>query len=438
MPCQKHKTRKSSKSNKNNSFFSISTITEKLQAVLSPDIINEIGKDTKMFQRIRKIKPFYFLLVFIETFAGRGEVKYLSTLLSTYNYNHDESIAYKAWHTHLDKEEFPKFMLKILNYLIEKLTFQIFKGKLGEITEKFDDILIQDGTGFAVHSSLKDVFKGRFSQNPAAIGLHLCYSIFKQSIFKLTLTSYSESEHNCLPEPESMRNTLSLYDRGYVNYNMFENIQKHGGYYICRLRGNINPKLIGGKMKLREFKSQLGGKDFDVDVKLKKNGIKVRIVGIKHPDSDKYWYLATNLSREEFSGEVLRKFYHYRWQIEIVFKQWKSYTNLKKFNTRKSNIAEGLVWANLITHVVVTFLGNSIKFKNRIIEISLFNIVKSSHQFMRDLITSLSSGDYSGLNLVIKKIERFLIKNKKRRNLKRDQEVGALNIPLVMIEGGLK
>ncbi len=438
MPCQKHKTKYNPKSNKNKTFFPISDIKDKLQSVLNPDIIEQHGRETGLFKRIRKIKPLLFLLNFIETFAGRGEVKYLSTLLSTYNYNHDESIAYKAWHTHLDKKEFPKFMLEILNYLLKELTFRIFKGKIGEITEKFDDILIQDGTGFAIHKDLKDEFKGRFKQNPAAIGLHLCYSIFKQSFFKLTLTPYANSEHHYLPEPKDMKNTLSLYDRGYVNYDMFERIHKNDGFYICRLRNNINPKIIGKKMKLKEFKSQLGGKDFDLDVSLKKQGIKVRIVGIKHPKSNKYWYLATNLDRNEFSAEDLRKFYHYRWQIEIVFKQWKSYTNLRKFNTRKKYIAEGLVWANLITHVVITFLGNSIKYKNRIIDISLFNIVKSSHQFMRDLIFSLISGDDYSLNLILKKIEKFLIKNKRRRNLKRDQEVGGLSIPLAMVEGGLK
>jgi len=48
--------------------------------------------------------------------------------------------------------------------------------------------------------------------------------------------------------------------------------------------------------------------------------------------------LVTNLERTHFSIEHLSDGYRLRWQIELLFKEWKSYTN-----TSKPHIAEGLI-----------------------------------------------------------------------------------------------
>jgi len=59
-----------------------------------------------------------------------------------------------------------------------------------------------------------------------------------------------------------------------------------------------------------------------------------------------YW--ATNLDREQFSADTIIKLHQLCWQIELLFKEWKSYCNLQKFNTRKATMMEGLVWVSLL------------------------------------------------------------------------------------------
>jgi hypothetical protein len=66
-------------------------------------------------------------------------------------------------------------------------------------------------------------------------------------------------------------------------------------------------------------------------------------------------YLATNLSRDEFNAKHISDGYRLRWQIELLFKVWKSYASLGAFDTANTHIAEGLVWAALVAAIVKRF-----------------------------------------------------------------------------------
>ena len=52
--------------------------------------------------------------------------------------------------------------------------------------------------------------------------------------------------------------------------------------------------------------------------------------------------LVTNLARSRFSAEQVGQLYRLRWQVELLFKEWKSYANLHAFDTSKAGIAERL------------------------------------------------------------------------------------------------
>ncbi len=69
--------------------------------------------------------------------------------------------------------------------------------------------------------------------------------------------------------------------------------------------------------------------------------------------------LCTNLPRTPFSLDLVSRLYRFRWQIELLFKEWKSYANLHKFDTANEHIAAGLIRASLCAAVLKRFLAHA-------------------------------------------------------------------------------
>ena len=140
-----------------------------------------------------------------------------------------------------------------------------------------------------------------------------------------------------------------------------------------------------------------------------------------------YW--ATNLSREKFSAEVVIKLYSLRWQIEWLFKEWKSYCNLQKFNTRKASMMEGLVWASLSTLLVKRRIGMSVQ-RLAGIELSTFMVAKNTQGWFYPLMESITQGVISTLKKTWHKTINFLSKYAQRAHPTRDKEKGRLKCGL--------
>jgi hypothetical protein len=72
-----------------------------------------------------------------------------------------------------------------------------------------------------------------------------------------------------------------------------------------------------------------------------------RLVAFTQAHDHTMCYLLTNLNRDNFRIDHIADAYRLRWQIELLFKEWKSHANLKAFDTNNPDIAQGLIWAAL-------------------------------------------------------------------------------------------
>ncbi len=79
------------------------------------------------------------------------------------------------------------------------------------------------------------------------------------------------------------------------------------------------------------------------------------------PQANYFQYLTTNLPRDTFSPEHIIEAYRLRWQIELMFKEWKSFANLRTFVTEKEAIVEGLIWASLCAAILKGLLPMLLK-----------------------------------------------------------------------------
>ncbi|WP_350608611.1 transposase, partial [Pseudoalteromonas sp. MER144-MNA-CIBAN-0113] len=101
------------------------------------------------------------------------------------------------------------------------------------------------------------------------------------------------------------------------------------------LTGSHSPKLC-------ELLPELPKNDLiDMNVSIKNK--LTRVVGYWSKKEKQYTFLVTNLSIDEFTATEIGKLYRLRWQVELLFKECKSYNNLRVFQTSNASLQEALI-----------------------------------------------------------------------------------------------
>ncbi len=200
--------------------------------------------------------------------------------------------------------------------------------------------------------------------------LHADLDLFSETVNQIVLSPDSSAERPFLPPVEDVVGGLLLADRGYFERPYFEALDHAGGHFIVRANQNINPLIHearqsnGRRVKCLErqrLKAVLPKiKRFDcLDMVVEFDGLNgpwlCRLVihsNLKKGAAPRY--LITNLDADTFNAEHISDAYRLRWQVELLFKEWKSFSgypvadaNLRAFDTGNPNIAEGLIWASL-------------------------------------------------------------------------------------------
>ena len=123
-----------------------------------------------------------------------------------------------------------------------------------------------------------------------------------------------------------------------------------------------------------------------------------------------YWI--ENLDRDKFSASDVTKLYRLRWQIELLFKEWKSWNNLKIFSTRKKDIMEGLIWASLLSMLIKRSIAFSVESLNKV-EVSTIMIAITLHA-------------YSEMRYLWSRTIKYLSQYARRASQLKDRQIGRL------------
>src|SRR5205814_6997687 len=128
----------------------------------------------------------------------------------------------------------------------------------------------------------------------------------------------------------------------------------------CTVKGRRRSEFEG--RKLQDVLVKLGRKSADFDVCWKRDDrvITLRLLALWNPTTREHVFLATSLPRDEFDQDAVAILYRLRWQVELLFKEWKSYANLHAFDTEKAPIAEGLIWAALTAALLKRFFAHAV------------------------------------------------------------------------------
>ena len=74
-----------------------------------------------------------------------------------------------------------------------------------------------------------------------------------------------------------------------------------------------------------------------------------RLVGLRHAQTGRYHLYVTNIPAERLTARQVASVYGARWQIELLFKEMKSYYRLEDMPSRKPHVVETLLLASVVT-----------------------------------------------------------------------------------------
>lgn len=347
-----------------------------LTQAMDPTALMRLARSSGFCRRMRSIFP-HEVAVAVVTCMATQKTETIADVLRVFNALTGHNSAYKPFHKKLSKPEFPDFMRMVVGHLLDKLVGDALRPAGHSSLSLFDDILLQDGTSFAIADVLRDVFPGRRTTlSPAAVELHATMSVWSDQPVSLSVAPDTEAERNYRPMPSELRNCLLIADRGYQDIDYCREVHSHGGYVLIRHQTAINPAIIDSfadghsvpahrGRRLHDIVGKRRHQTFDVDAQWKGVGrksrpdTKLRVVLLWNDKRCEYLALVTNLDRKQFPPDVLMKLYRLRWQVELLFKEWKSYCNLHAFTTSKAPIAEGFMWAALAACILKRFIAKA-------------------------------------------------------------------------------
>src|SRR6266704_277350 len=422
----------------------LSMVADKCQWVFSESLLNACGTDVKFCRRMRTMTPFRLGLALTATCASH-RVETVADLHCGFNALFGTTITYKAFYNQVAKPHFADFARTMTERLISEMTLKVLGFATGRPFGEFRRIIMQDGSSFAIHDGLREVFPERFKTvKPAAVEVHTTMDLLCDAPTTVVLTPDTTNEQAFLPEPATLRGSLLLADRGYVDLHYLRRVQDAGGFFLIRAKAGMNPQVLEAFREDGKRLRSLRNKSLQtIHAKLPKRQ-RVELMVRWHVDgaplclrliiswnrrTKSFCYFLTNLPSKQYPIEVICRAYKWRWQVELLFKEWKSYANLHAFDTENPAIVEGLIWTAIAAAALKRFLAHMTQLLAEV-PMSTRKVALCAVHVLGDLVGASKRGDGAGLYAALEVAITYLACHAQRAHPKRDRPTGRAQLGL--------
>jgi IS4 transposase len=234
------------------------------------------------------------------------------------------------------------------------LTEDPLPGMLG----RFEDVNAIDSTTIRLANRLAQLYPAcRSNVRKSALKIHAQLSLTNKQVEFLQLTAEHVHDRKGMVEIGPwVKDRLLLFDWGYADYGLFGDFVRLGGAFLTRLKETANGIIVGVRRGCatrhigREMNRSIYDDtvvDMDVEFGHGVKSVVLRVVGIwNHDKKDFHWYV-TSLPPSDFSPNEKSEIYRLRWQVELLFKLWKSIGRIDPLPSEKEEVVLCLVYASL-------------------------------------------------------------------------------------------
>lgn len=334
--------------------YSRGNVIKNFEKLFDKPVINRLGKSTGfVMRRAQKITAYHFVLGFIvccykqaNTFSNwAAQIELLS----------GQRVSLQAIFSRLYNGRAAAFAGKLLQHAIIE---QSRAGVPGKLFASFKKVLLQDSTTLRLPDVLAGVFKGNTTggKQRSQVRIQTTINVKTMRFVQFVLSGFAQNDQSASGQvlQHTGKGDLVIRDLGYFAMDVLKEIPAAGAHFLSRLRYGVS--LYSLDDKPIRLPALLRRKCIvDIQVCIGKQRIPVRLVMLPLPkaqaaerirkaklDRDKrlnhsqeyYRWLAysvfiTTVDGQTWNAAQVGEAYKVRWQIEIIFKSWKSGGNMQ-------------------------------------------------------------------------------------------------------------
>jgi IS4 transposase len=406
----------------------------------------EIGQETGFVQRRSKLSSALFVQTLVLSCMDQAE----ASLNQMVQWSDELGLELTAQglNKRLNKRAV-MFLWRLVAEAVARLRRQV--GVPEAQLEQFKEIAILDSTQVALPDCLRDQFAGSGGNaSSASIKFQLRFDYLAGHISALEVEAGRRSDQACqLHRQHLTKGSLQLFDLGYFDQSALSEIAQARAYFICRLHpqvGLYKSVKASKSIDMVDWLKQLDGDCYElesdvgsqerlpvrvllqrlptdiIEERRRKAQATARRKGKTYSQSHlallDWSILITNVPNDKLAFEQVMALYPIRWQIELIFKLWKSHAKLASVGQWKPERVLCHLYARLLALVLFHWLTAPWRF-GQWGELSLTKAFQVFQRHTSHLAQAIVTG-WHNMTCVLEKIIgdclRFACKNKRKKS----------------------
>src|SRR5207247_8062813 len=223
-----------------------------------------------------------------------------------------------------------------------------------------------------------------------------------------------------------------------LDLHYLQRVVQQGGFFLIRAKAGMNPQVIEAFREDGKRLRSLRNKPLQViHAKLPKRQrvelvvqwqvdgclLCLRLILRWHRRTKSFCYLLTNLAPQRYPLDTICRAYKWRWQVELLFKEWKSYANLHAFDTANPVIVEGLIWVAIAAAALKRFLAHATQLIAGV-AMSTRKAAMCVMYVLSDIVQALKTAHGASLDDALRSAVTYLACHAQRAHPQRDRQPG--------------
>jgi hypothetical protein len=366
-------------------------IKDKIKKIFHPDELSKTARQTKFIQRSTALLQGKDFVELMTTVSMDSKVVSLEGLCSELReLNSEVDITPQSLMEKINAPESADFLKVVFHQALEKGLNNFVENVSPDLFASFNNVLVEDCTECVLNERLQEHFKGSSGvTSKSCVKLDVIYEIKQKNIVSVTLTDRRFPDQKLAQRhlQEVEKDDLWIRDLGFFDASVFKAMNISGAFFLSRLPACVYvflKKEDSVPVDLAKYINSFPRASIiDTQVYITAAKLPVRLIAYKVPKevSDKrrmeanredkkrgrqrskasmnrldFTFFITNVSKEVWKPEVVGTIYTIRWQIELIFKSWKSQLHINYLQGINPNRIKCLLYGKLILIVIINII----------------------------------------------------------------------------------